>query len=140
MTFLTRTCSMSRFTKAFLRNDGRLRLICKHRIASTRALISKAESWKDLVAVAVAEDHIVGLKNDGTLVAAGNMSYGQTDVSGWSRVVAISASKFRTVGRRADGTILFTEEEPSDELEEARAWTGVAAALACDRAILTKNF
>ena len=107
MTFLTRTCSMSRFTKAFLRNDGRLRLISKHRIASTRALISKAvvvsyvvgalmgkaESWKDLVAVAVAEDHIVGLKNDGTLVAAGNMSYGQTDVSGWSRVVAISASK-----------------------------------------------
>ena len=50
-------------------------------------------------------EHIVGLKADGTVVAAGGNYYGQCNVSGWKDIVAVSAGSFHTVGLRADGTV-----------------------------------
>ena len=52
------------------------------------------------------DDHIVALKEDGTVVAIGNNEYGQCDVADWTNLVAIDAGFLYTVGLKADGTVL----------------------------------
>ena len=39
--------------------------------------------WKDIVAVSAGGEYTVGLKSDGTVVAAGKNDRGQCDVAGW---------------------------------------------------------
>lgn len=48
----------------------------------------------------------MGLRADGTVVAAGWNSYGQCDVEGWRDIVAIAAGCAHTVGLRSDGTVM----------------------------------
>ena len=62
--------------------------------------------WSDIVAVSAGTDNTVGLKSNGTVVAVGDNSYGQCDVSGWSDIVAISAEWQYTVGLKSDGTVV----------------------------------
>ena len=62
--------------------------------------------WTDIVAISAGDEHTVGLKADGTVVAVGNNEYGQCDVSDWTDIVAISAGYWHTVGLKADGTIV----------------------------------
>ena len=50
--------------------------------------------------------HTVGVKKDGSVVAAGEKGNGQCDVSGWADIVAVSAGWQHTVGLRADGTVI----------------------------------
>ena len=52
------------------------------------------------------DDHIIALKADGTVIAAGNNEDGQCDVSAWTDIVAIDAGFRYTVGLKADGTVL----------------------------------
>ena len=59
-----------------------------------------------MVAVSAGEDHTVGLKADGTVVAVGTNSLGRCDVSGWRDMVAVSAGDWYTVGLKADGTVV----------------------------------
>lgn len=85
------------------------------------------KSWSDIVAVSAGggvdgypgNGHTVGLKRDGTVVAAGENKYGQCDVTGegWTDIVAISAGDWHTVGLRKDGTVISTR--PSQEVAEA---------------------
>lgn len=63
-------------------------------------------SWQDIVAVSAGEGHLVGLKADGTVVAAGSNDDGQCDVSGWRDIVAVSASANCTIGLKSDGTVV----------------------------------
>ena len=56
--------------------------------------------------LAAGDDHTVGLKTDGTVVAVGDNEYGQCDVGGWRDVVAVSAWVGHTVGLKADGTVV----------------------------------
>lgn len=48
----------------------------------------------------------VGLRSDGTVVAAGSNEDGECDVSGWRDIVAISAGSQNTVGLKSDGTVV----------------------------------
>ncbi len=50
--------------------------------------------------------HTVGLKKDGTVLAAGDDSYGQCRVSDWKDVTAVAAGAYHTVGLKKDGTVL----------------------------------
>ena len=66
------------------------------------------ELWDTMAAretLAAGYNHTVGLKADGTVVAAGSYSCGQYDVSGWRDIVAVAAGIFHTVGLKADGTV-----------------------------------
>ena len=81
--------------------------------------------------------HIVGLKNDGTVVAAGNNEYGQCNVSGWENIIAIDVGRDFTVGLRDDGTIAIAGKLTALELEDRHSfetvdaasldWTGIVA-------------
>ena len=81
-------------------------------------------NWKDIVAIVGGENHVVGLKSDGTVVAAGDDSYGQRDVESWTDIVAISAGQFFTVGVKSDGTIVATSYFKNDQskIEDIDLW------------------
>ena len=88
---------------------------------------SKADEWVNLKAISTGgsspgyqgRGHVVGLKEDGTLVAAGDKNSGQCEVTGpeWSNLVAVSAGDYHTVGLREDGTIVSTLSD-EDEIYE----------------------
>ena len=59
--------------------------------------------------------YAVGLKKDGTVVAAGWNEAGQGDVGSWSDIVSVSAGAYHTVGLKADGTVLATGSNLSGE-------------------------
>ena len=50
--------------------------------------------------------HTVGFKEDGTVVAVGSNSDGQTNVSGWTDIKAVAAGGYYTVGLKEDGTVV----------------------------------
>ena len=61
--------------------------------------------WDNLVQLAMSENHSVGLKSDGTVVASGNNKSGQCDVGEWTDIVYIAVSNNCTLGIRKDGSL-----------------------------------
>ena len=64
------------------------------------------EQVADRETVSAGENHTVGLKSDGTVVAVGSNYFGQCDVADWTDIVAVSARNTHTVGLKSDGTVL----------------------------------
>ena len=56
--------------------------------------------------IAAGSEHTIVLREDGTVVAAGNNENGRCDVSGWRNIVAIAAGEQHTAGLQADGTVV----------------------------------
>ena len=80
--------------------------------------------------------HTVGLKKDGTLVAAGsNMDLenkklpsgqGQCDVEDWTDIIAVSAGSFHTVGLKKDGTVIAIGRNKAGQCNVSD-WTDIVA-------------
>jgi alpha-tubulin suppressor-like RCC1 family protein len=83
----------------------------------------EVESWTDLVSVSVALAHTAGLRENGTVVAAGDHSYNACDVEDWTDIVRISTGTFFTAGLRADGTVISTDPSEYD----TSSWTNIIA-------------
>lgn len=58
--------------------------------------------------VATGYHHTVFLRPDGTVLAYGDNSCGQTDVGEWRNIVAVAAGAYHTVGLTKDGRVLAT--------------------------------
>lgn len=56
--------------------------------------------------LALGDKHVVGLKEDGTVVATGSNIYGQCNVNGWKDMIAVAAGELHTVGLRASGLVI----------------------------------
>ncbi len=76
-------------------------------------LPSILSSWTNLREILVFNHHIIGLKQDGTVVSVYNSrdtkygnDYGQCDVSEWRDVIDIAGTDSVTYGLRKDGTII----------------------------------
>lgn len=82
--------------------------------------------WTDIVAVSAGLYHTVGLKADGTVVAAGSNENGRCDVDDWTDMVAISAGGNHTVGLKADGTVVAIGNNRSGQCNVGD-WTGIVA-------------
>ena len=99
----------TQYAIALLKSDGTVKFI----IATGYTIDYMYENppyWTDIVALASGNNHIVGLKADGTVVAFGDNSKGQASVSGWSRISKIQAKNDYTIAIRADGTVLAAGE------------------------------
>ena len=96
---------------AGLRADGTV-LVSNHGMGN-RANFYEAKEWTDVIAVSMGFDSLLGLKRDGTVVAAGNLSVGQRDVLEWTDIVAVAAGQNVHVGLSADGSIVTAGELPS---------------------------
>ena len=67
-------------------------------------LRQKAKEYS--VCIAAGQQNTVGLKTDGSVVAAGYNGNGQCNVSEWNDVVAVSVGVYHTVGLKADGSVI----------------------------------
>lgn len=62
--------------------------------------------WEDITQVSAGNQHIVGLRTDGTVVFTGVNFFGQGNVSEWTDIIQIHAQQYATVGLRSDGTVV----------------------------------
>ena len=85
--------------------------------------------WNDITkheTISAGFTHTVGLCNDGTVVAVGDNSCGECDVSGWKDIVAVSAGSNHTVGLRSNGTVVAVGNNEYDQCNISN-WTDIAA-------------
>lgn len=68
-----------------------------------------AVNWANIKNIAVGkEGFILGVRNNGSVVAAGKSSYNRTNVDKWKNVTAVACGKYHSLGLTADGTVLAT--------------------------------
>lgn len=64
------------------------------------------EKWKDLVSIGIGYENIVGLRNDGTVVACGKNSVVNDSVTKWKDIKTICIAGSFVIGLRTDGTVV----------------------------------
>ncbi len=94
--------TLRRYVPAFsaVRGDGTV-------LAFPAALAALTADWRDIRKVSVGTDWILGLKRDGTVVAAGIDGGVPPDVSGWTDITDISNGNTYCVGVQSGGTLVF---------------------------------
>lgn len=80
--------------------------------------------------ISVGNDHIIGLKTDGTVVTAGKNSYGECDVESWTDIIAVSTSAYYTAGLKSDGTVVLVGGDGNNKCN-VDSWTDIVA-VSCD--------
>lgn len=85
--------------------------------------------WNDIVDIACGYRHRIGLKSNGTVMAAGDNDRGQCDVASWQDVVAVSADAYHTVGLKSNGTVVATGDNDHGQCD-VEDWIDIAA-VAC---------
>lgn len=96
------------------------------------------ELWNDIIAISTGgstgknnrgKGHVVGLKEDGHVVAVGDNSYGQCEVDDWENISAVSAGDYHTVGLKSNGTVVTTQSEREfpDSYKEISSWENIVA-------------
>ena len=75
-------------------------------IATVGGVGGKTNEWKNITQVA-AYNHIVGLKEDGTVVVDGYVP-GAYNMKNWTGIVEIDANENNTIGLTSDGTVVVT--------------------------------
>ncbi len=88
-------------------------------------------SWTGIKSLAAGENHLVALKSDGTVIAAGDNSFGQCNVSDFTGVRAIAASKTHTAVLKDNGTVRAVGNESSGCCETIY-WEDISAVSAGD--------
>ena len=94
-----------------------------HQQASIRAL-DEVRSAGVSRRVAAGYRHTVGVTGAGAVLAAGDDSFGQCDVSDWSDVISVAAGAYHTVGLRSDGTVLAAGDNSRGQLDVSE-WRGI---------------
>ena len=84
--------------------------------------LSEADSWTDIVEIAIGSSQVVGLKKDGTVVTAGFSTSDFEGVDQWSNIVDVDAGQNITVGLKADGTVVTCDLAP-----DVSGWTDIVA-------------
>ncbi|MBR6514357.1 MAG: TIR domain-containing protein [Clostridia bacterium] len=82
-----------------------------------KGLFDIVSEWRNVTAVSVGYNHIVGLLSDGSVVAAGCNEHYQCDIYGWTDIVDVSASCNQTIALREDGRVLYVGENHAGECD-----------------------
>ena len=107
----------------FLGLDGRV-----HLMGNDPDLCDAVARWRDITSIACGLTHVVGLKKDGTVVAAGENRKGQCNVADWRGIVQLACGDEHTVGLKKDGTVVAAGE-PVACPSQAQGWTQVVSIL-----------
>lgn len=84
-------------------------------------------SWSDIVAIAAGSMHTVGLKSDGTVVAAGDDNDSACAISGWNNIIEIDAGASHTIGLKSDGTVVSTRSSNGGSSIDIDKWTDIVS-------------
>lgn len=90
------------------------------------ANIDEVSTWTDIKSVSSTWDHIVALKSDGTVVAAGSNAHSECDVEDWKDIVAVSAGMNFTLGLKSDGTVVAAGLNDNGQCK-VDDWSGITA-------------
>ena len=102
---------------AGLRSDGRVLLSAVS--GDVYGVQREIQKWRNIVAISCGASHMVGLKADGTVVAAGYHADGRCDVGEWTDIVAVYAGDAHTVGLKTDGTLVAVGQNAHGECNVA---------------------
>ena len=91
---------------AGLKSDGTV-VVSNHGVEENGTIYRDALEWSDIIAISKGFESLLGLKRDGTVVAAGNLRSGQENIAEWTDIVAISAGQDIHVGLKRDGSIVI---------------------------------
>lgn len=80
------------------------------------------------MAVAMGGNHIIGLRDDGTVAAVGEDPWGlgYLNVSEWTNIKAIAGGVYHTVGLKGDGTVVAVGDNSASQLNVSD-WTNITA-------------
>ena len=110
---------------------------CTYAVLSDGSVVARGDSpfaeivaqWRDIRALAATPLHIVGLRNDGTVVhaAAHNSPFRAyaAVMDGWKQVQAIATGDQYTLALHTDGTVSYAGAQ--DERAAAGSWTNMVA-------------
>ena len=78
-------------------------------------------------AISVGENHFLGLRKDGTVVAAGRGEYGECDVDSWTDVIKVRGIWRSSIGLKKDGTMVMAGNamDESDSFHQILEWTDI---------------
>lgn len=96
------------------------------------------QHWRDIIAIAAGGTHTLGLKSDGTVIAAGyrgsaisgagtNLDIGQCNTQNWTDIISIAAYWGLSVALKKDGTVITTSSLRS---EHTQNWRDIIAIFA----------
>ena len=91
---------------------------------STSLDINDLNRYQGIIDVAVGSSHIIALKSDGTVIASGYDSNGETKVTAWKDIVAVYAGRNWSVGLKSDGTVVATGKNDNSQCDVSK-WTNV---------------
>lgn len=97
-----------------------------NRLEQTMANLTQARSDLPNGRIAAGGHHTLGLTGQGLVLAAGDDSFGQCQVSTWSNISQVAAGAFHSVGLRADGTVLAIGDNSQNQCDTAD-WTDVVS-------------
>ena len=89
-----------------------------------------ASGWEDITGVTAGAYHVIGIKEDGTVVANGRNDHGQCDVAHWTDIVQVETGFVFTAGLRGDGTVCVAGDE--DLRKAVSGWRDVVKISASD--------
>lgn len=72
---------------------------------------SAASKWSNIKAISAGFSHVVGVKNDGTVVACGKNQFNSCNVSTWKNVDSVQAYSASTVGVLKNGDVVYTGDK-----------------------------
>lgn len=114
-----------------LKSNGRVEVIPHYENYERNDYYSKkyvaARNWDNIVAIETGNDHIVGLKSNGTVVAAGQNTQGECDVEGFLDIVSIYARENSTIGIDKFGRVWTAGD--IKVASEVEVWTDVKEAI-----------
>ena len=94
--------TLTKYVPAFaaVRKDGSV-------LAAPEELAALTADWRGIQKVAIGSDWVLGLKQDGTVVAAGIEGKNPPDIASWTDIADISNGHTYCVGVKQDGTLVF---------------------------------
>ena len=116
-------CSIGRYGCAALKSDGTVSIISpdtRNRDIVEEKFSDVVKDWEDITALFCCGSTLYGLKEDGTVVAAGHNDNGSMNVSDWTDIAHIVTGGC-TLGIKKDGSIVIAQYVDS----EAEKWTDI---------------
>ena len=102
--------------------------------ASSAAAVAGRPAWAQrlpMQPVAVGFQHMLALRDDGTVLASGANGAGQCSVASWSHVLAVAVGRSHSAGLTEDGTVLSAGDNSFGQCNTA-AWRNVVCIAASE--------